>query len=343
MWLSIIIPVYNVSRYIAECVDSLVNQDVGDVEVIMVDDGSTDDSAAICRALAAKHAECHFVEQLHAGVSAARNNGLRKATGDFILFVDGDDFLSPGALAEIYDRVSSRDVDILFASMNDYDNDTGTTSYNQLRWPSDESFRNASSSEVLSNLFSLNDGALWHIRHVFRRTFLLEKDIFFDPDLACSEDCHFFMQAVQAATAFDYSTFPVYNYRRGRSGSTITTMGKKSLTDKMQIADYWCNQILHDNSFSKSMKADIIPAFAMEMMNALPYILRFDDAKTSEAYRLIIKNKQFMKYLPDRKKRIKWAVYRLFGFGLGQSILNRYTEAASLFPGKPATSANKDR
>lgn len=342
MRLSIIIPVYNVSRYITECVDSIVNQSVGDVEILLVDDGSTDDSAAICRTLAAERAGCHFMKLPHGGVSAARNYGLQKATGDFILFVDGDDFLSSGALAEISNRNASRDVDILFTSMNNYDNDTGVTSYNPLRCSSDDALRRSKGSEVLSMLFSQNADAVWNIRHVFRRSFLLEKGILFDPDLSCSEDCQFFMQAVLAASTFDHTVFPVYNYRRGRAGSTITTMGRKCLIDKMKVTDYWCNQILQDDSFSKPMKADIFPAFAMEMMNALPEVLLFDETKTSEAYRLIIKNKQFMKYLPDRKKRIKWAVYRLFGFGLGQSILNRYTDAASLFPGKSATSAKRD-
>lgn len=343
MTLSIIIPVYNVSQYITECVDSIVNQSVGDVEILMMDDGSTDGSAAICRALAAEHAGCHFMELPHGGVSAARNGGLRKATGDFILFVDGDDFLSPGALAEIASRNASRDVDILFTSMNNYDNETGASSYNQLRCSSDEVLRRSSGSEVLSMLFSQNADAVWNIRHVFRRSFLLEKGILFDTDLSCSEDCHFFMHAVLAASSFDHTAYPVYNYRRGRSGSTITTMGRKCLIDKMKVTDYWCNQILHDDSFSKSMKADIFPAFAMEMMNALPEVLRVGEAKTSEAYRLIVKNKQFLKYLPDRRKRIKWAVYRLFGFGLGQSLLDRYTEAASLIPGNASSNERKIR
>lgn len=332
--LSIIIPVYNVSQYITECIDSIMVQCISGVDVMMVDDGSTDDSATICRVLSMKYPMCHFMEQTHAGVSAARNIGLRTVTGEFILFVDGDDFLTPGALAEIFDKISSHEIDILFTSMNNYDNDTGIATYNQLQCSSDAAIRSSQGPEILSNLFSHNHNAVWNIRHVFRRTFLLDKSIFFDHALSCSEDCHFFMQAVLSGSSFDISAFPVYNYRRGRSGSTITTMGQKCLNDKMKIADYWCNRILFDHSFSESMKAMIIPAFAMEMFNAIPGTLQFDDAKTSEPYRLLMKNKHFMKYLSDRKKRIKWIVYRFFGYSLGQSILDRYTVVTDFFKGK---------
>ena len=334
MWLSIIIPIYNVSQYITECVNSIMVQSVSGIDVMMVDDGSTDGSVAVCRALSIKYPMCHFMEQTHAGVSAARNTGLRNVTGEFILFVDGDDFLTPGALDEIFNKISSREIDILFTSMNNYDNDTGIATYNQLQCSSDSAIRSSRGPEILSDLFSHNHNAVWNIRHVFRRTFLLDKSIFFDHALSCSEDCHFFMQAVLSGSSCDISSFPVYNYRRGRSGSTITTMGQKCLADKMKTADYWCNKILLDDSFSKHMKAGIIPAFAVDIFNAIPGILQFDDAKSSEPYSLLVKNKHFMNYLSDKKKRMKWIVYRFFGYRLGQSILDRYTAVADFFKEK---------
>lgn len=98
---STIIPVYNVAPYLRECLDSVLAQTFGDWEAICVDDGSTDGSGAILDEYAAKDSRFNVFHQANAGVSIARNAGLNRATGDWILFVDGDDILAPSSLHTI--------------------------------------------------------------------------------------------------------------------------------------------------------------------------------------------------------------------------------------------------
>lgn len=93
--ISVIIPVYNVADYLPECLDSVLSQDHTNLEVILVDDGSKDESGAICDSYAARDSRVRVIHQKNAGAAAAKNAGLRIATGEYLSFVDSDDYLEP--------------------------------------------------------------------------------------------------------------------------------------------------------------------------------------------------------------------------------------------------------
>ena len=91
--ISVIIPVYNVEKYISQCLDSVCNQTYSDLEIILVDDGSTDASGEICDIYACHDKRIHVIHQENSGAAAAKNAGLRVASGEYLSFVDSDDFL----------------------------------------------------------------------------------------------------------------------------------------------------------------------------------------------------------------------------------------------------------
>ena len=96
--ISVIIPVYNASGLLPDCLQSIALQTWTDLEVLLVDDGSTDDSAGICRSFCEKDSRFRLLQKENGGVSSARNLGLKEASGDYIAFVDADDWLCPGML-----------------------------------------------------------------------------------------------------------------------------------------------------------------------------------------------------------------------------------------------------
>ena len=98
---SIIIPIYNAERYLQECLESIRVQSYKDFEVILVDDGSTDKSASICNAFVEIDKRFHYYHKTNGGVSSARNAGLEKASGDWIAFIDADDWVSPHYLQTV--------------------------------------------------------------------------------------------------------------------------------------------------------------------------------------------------------------------------------------------------
>ena len=93
--LSVIIPVYKVEQYLCRCIDSVLAQTYTDLEIILVDDGSPDGSGAICDEYAAKDSRIKVIHQKNAGVSAARNAGMDLASGEYLAFIDSDDFIEP--------------------------------------------------------------------------------------------------------------------------------------------------------------------------------------------------------------------------------------------------------
>ena len=115
MKLSIIVPVYNVEAYLQKCVASLLDQDLSkeDYEIILVDDGSTDGSAALCDTLAAEQGNIRVIHQPNRGLSGARNTGIAAATGEYIQFVDSDDFLAPNVLGSLVGQMEKRELDVL--------------------------------------------------------------------------------------------------------------------------------------------------------------------------------------------------------------------------------------
>lgn len=115
MRLSVIVPVYNVEPYLRKCVDSLLNQDLAsdEYEIVLVDDGSTDQCGSICDEYASRHIHVVALHQANGGLSAARNSGIDEARGDYVFFVDSDDFVEPNVLKALVDKAEADDLDVL--------------------------------------------------------------------------------------------------------------------------------------------------------------------------------------------------------------------------------------
>lgn len=115
MRLSVVVPVYNVESYLRKCIDSLLNQDLteDEYEIILVDDGSTDRGGAICDEYASRHPYVFALHQPNGGLSAARNTGIDVARGNYVMFVDSDDYLAPNVLKALVDKVEAEDLDAL--------------------------------------------------------------------------------------------------------------------------------------------------------------------------------------------------------------------------------------
>lgn len=116
--ISIIVPVYNTAAYVSKCIDSLIEQTYQNKEIILIDDGSTDESGRICDAYAARHPQMIFViHQENAGLSGARNKGIALSTGEYLSFIDSDDYIHPEMLSTCYSLIEKYHADMATVEM----------------------------------------------------------------------------------------------------------------------------------------------------------------------------------------------------------------------------------
>ena len=123
--ISVIVPVYNVEKYLSRCVDSILAQTYENLEIILVDDGAKDSSGAICDEYAAKDGRVRVIHKENGGLSSARNAGIEAATGAYLAFVDSDDWIVPEAYSYLMEQMLRNDVLLVCAGRYDVDGETG--------------------------------------------------------------------------------------------------------------------------------------------------------------------------------------------------------------------------
>lgn len=198
--ISIIIPVYNASLYLKDCLDSVVCQDFEKgFEIILVNDGSTDDSLSICQEFASKHSNITVITGENAGVSAARNKALEIARGEWLVFVDADDMLLPGALSILYERQAMTGADMVLANAV------------KLNKELSKPFLKLTNETLPNAICNIRHFALWS--YLIPAEIVRQNNIRFIEGLAYSEDRIFIYQLAQYCKTVAYSDTAVYVYR----------------------------------------------------------------------------------------------------------------------------------
>lgn len=218
---SIIVPVYQAEKSLQKSVETIMQQTLEDIEIILVDDGSTDKSPAICDELAAKDARIKVVHQKNAGQSAARNVGINMAEGKYIGFMDNDDFLYPEMCRRLYENAEEQQADISACSYTVQD-ENGTVSHNRHDGKKYVYNNKQGVKEFLSR--DVVDIYVW--TKIYRKDFLDEHQIRFEEGRS-EEDWLFNRLAYFAAAKSVMENIPVYLYIE-RKSSTSRTFYKKS-------------------------------------------------------------------------------------------------------------------
>ena len=220
-FVSVIIPIYNAERYLKECLESVVNQTYRNLDIVLIDDGSKDQSLKICREYQEKDSRVRVISKNNEGVSATRNRGIEEARGQWISFVDSDDIIAEDYVKDLV-RGLSEDVDICFVN--------STKDLSELnKHDSGESVIIEICKDTLQ-LFErglLNKYAIKTPIHLtstcaklYNKDFLSENSIFFPKGLVKSEDAIFNMYVYHYATKGKWCNKPLYYYRMNAESAT---------------------------------------------------------------------------------------------------------------------------
>lgn len=218
---SVIVPVYNAEKYLAECVDSILAQTLRDIEVILVDDGSTDTSSSICDAYAEKDSRVQVIHKANGRAASARNAGLKIAQGEYIAFVDSDDWIAP----DMYEKMLAAGADVCLC---DYVRFQGEKDFPFTQSNIREGFYDKEQirKEVYPHL--VMDGIEYPITIsnwalLIRRKIIAENQLSYREDIHVSEDAPFGSEVLYCADTFSYLKGEcLYHYRitQGSASST---------------------------------------------------------------------------------------------------------------------------
>jgi glycosyltransferase involved in cell wall biosynthesis len=212
---SVIIPVYNVEKYLRQCLDSVVNQTLWDIEVVCVDDGSTDNSSAILAEYAVRDTRITVLAQEHTGVSRARNRGIATASGKYVSFIDADDYININTLERLVKIADKNEADIVvfggvtFPAIDDW--------ANRCLSPRNVAYR----SKFIRALFKENGSRPFIHNKIFNRYFLESNHLLFSEELALGEDQVFQFFAFPRAHQITYISDKLYHYRQDNENSAM--------------------------------------------------------------------------------------------------------------------------
>lgn len=239
---SVIIPVYNTEEYLRECLDSVVNQTLKEIEIICVDDGSTDGSLEILKEYAAKDKRIKVIHQENKGVSYARNVGLTNVIGEYIMFIDSDDYILPNTLQVLYDKIKSSNADLLVFG-GDIFPDDGTHQWEKSVLSSPNKTYDHFDKKIIFNEESVRP---FPVNKVYSSSFMKKFNFMFDTSLSLGEDQLFVCTILPHVNKIIFFDLKVYIYRVGRPNSAMTQNNKnlyKKLNDHItilnKIAEYW--------------------------------------------------------------------------------------------------------
>ena len=267
MKLSIIVPIYNVAPYLRKCVDSLLAQDISDYEIILVDDGSTDDSGTIADELVhafslsplASRLQLRVIHQSNAGLSAARNTGIAVAQGDYILFVDSDDYLQPNVLGTLMEQVGRDNLDVLrFRYQNVRESGEAFAPYKDMTNYNDYSPIPTDGLTFLNERMSTQ---CYAVQFLVRRDIVLQEQ--FTPGIYF-EDTDWTPRMLLRADWVASTDLLVYNYLWREGSITLSQKDiakqRKQLQDKMRLLERlnkWGNQVA-DRRWFDSMISSLV-------------------------------------------------------------------------------------
>ena len=292
--ISIIIPAYNIENYIAKCLDSLLNQTYRNLEIIVVDDGSSDNTGKVIDDYLSKYDNIKVIHKKNAGVSAARNSGIEVASGDYIGFVDGDDTVDEEMFEVLIENAIKYDADIshcgykmVFPSRIDYYHNTGVLV--------------GQNNEIgLKDLLAGNrvEPGLWN--KIYKKE--LFKDIKIDESIKINEDLlvNYYLFKKAKKSIFYDKCFYNYTLRKGSAATSKVNINK--IIDPIKVRkeileDLEKNSDLYDIAYEKYIMSLVGICRNVQIRKNNEYKSYIDDAKNSLKYEInnIIKNKAVSK------------------------------------------------
>lgn len=317
--ISVVIPIYKVELYIRECIDSVLRQSYKNIEIILVDDGSPDACPQICDEYALLDDRIKVIHKKNGGLSDARNQGLKMASGEYVIFLDSDDFwIGDSALEEIVNLLNFNPDIVYFDRITYYENGSIVKPIGFTLSEINHKDKNIALSELISHGKFIVSAC----NKCVKRDILEKNKIWFTTGLY-SEDIDWNFAVTLVANKLFAIDTPIYGYRR-RENSISSSIGKKNIQDLLFIIEKWSAYFLSDKKIDFKQK-ELLLGYCNYQYNILLGLL--NSITKSEQKDLLprIKSLKFLlKYDVNKKTHLTFIVYRFWGFKICRYVLSFY-------------------
>ena len=322
MKVSFIIPIYNVEKYLPQCVDSILSQTYTDFEVILVDDGSPDNSGKLCDAYAQKDARVRVIHKPNGGLSDARNAGLDAAHGDYVIFVDSDDFwMKNDCLYQIM-HVVEQNSECGFIGFNcsyyyeDNQSFTKWIAYHEnITHPIDK-------NTAMHALVTSGTMPMSACLKVISRKALQNMQLKFIKGLL-SEDIPWFLDLLEGCGKCMFVNQYIYAYRQNREGSITNSGGERSFNCLFNIIQQEVIKITQ-RTFSQESKYDLLSFLAYEFCILLAMLSSMPREVKASKRHALLEYKWLLNYKSNPHVKKAALANRLFGIRITEWILSFY-------------------
>ncbi|WP_342042983.1 glycosyltransferase family 2 protein [Bacillus sp. OTU2372] len=310
---SVIVPVYNVKLYLNRCLDSLLEQTFKNIQIILIDDGSTDGSEIMCDSYAEKHENIEVIHKKNEGVSIARNQGIDLAKGKYIVFVDSDDWIEPTHVEDLYNLIDKKvQLGIIgYREVNENDisnKKSGNHSSFEKRLIS----RNKALNDIFDYVMYL--GYLWN--KIFERKIINQYHLRFNPQIKIWEDLVFCCQYITHIDNAIYNEKVSYNYLI-RSNSTVNSKSYDKERSKIFAVDIF-ESLMEEETRKKKLQSDSKFYTLVKKLYATTYIktiidVEFANGNFDELYveKYLSKAKKYIDYV-HLKEKLFYVLLKLF-------------------------------
>ena len=283
---SIIVPIYNSEKYMSKCIESILNQTLSEIEIILVNDGSTDNSGKIIENYAKKDNRIKVIHQQNSGPSVARNKGMSIAKGKYIGFVDSDDYIESNMYEELYNNANNKSIEVAMCSYNE------KYLYNDIEYvikpklDSNMIYEKEDIKQGIISTFSKNDNYGFYslCNKLYLKEWLIKENLTIDINRDHGEDWWFNINVFSKLNSFVYIDKVLYNYVHSNNKSLMVKYRENQfdlfLDGRLKMKEIMPKEYMDYNEFNKR--------FVYEFS---AYIIRtFKEVQSSKKRKLLIRN-----------------------------------------------------
>lgn len=322
-FVSVIIPVYKVERYLRKCIDSVINQHLEDAELILVDDGSPDNCPAICDEYSKSYPWIRVIHKENGGSSSARNAGIKAARGKYLMFMDSDDWWNENVdFHQVLQQVKETEETemFVFPSIDYY---KGKGYYKRKEYNSFSSIPTDSVESYYTAMLERGNLEVHAATKILKATFVKNNRLFFTDGIVNGEDGEWMLRLLRVVKKIQIIDTPIYCYRAAREGSITNTIEVKSIIDMLSVVERSIDHYMSPTVDQSVMKNEFCYC-AYLWFCALGLSTKLPRKERAQLLNLFERTSAVCKYSNSPKTKICNSVYHLVGINATSLILGLY-------------------